>query len=194
MRDLYGSVRSRAFRVRWMLEELELDYSYHAEPPRSKKVVALNRSGRVPVLVEDGEVMTDSVAIMTFLADRAGQFTYPPGTVERARQDALTFRVIDDMDAILWTAAKHSFVLPEDWRQPQIKATLSLEFERNAKALAEDLTGDYLTGDSPVIPDFLLAHCWGWAELAHMPRHAPALDAHCARMRARPAFARAEAD
>ncbi|ROU02967.1 glutathione S-transferase family protein [Histidinibacterium lentulum] len=194
MRDLYGSVRSRAFRVRWMLEELGLDYAYHPEPPRSRTVVALNRSGRVPVLVEDGAVMTDSVAIMTFLADRAGRFTHPAGTVDRARQDALTFRVIDDMDAILWTAAKHSFVLPEDWRQPEIKETLKLEFDRNARALAEELTGDYLTGDSPVIPDFLLAHCWEWAGLAHMPRHAPAFDALSARMRARPAFARAEAE
>ena len=193
MRELYGSLRSRAFRVRWMLEELALPYDYHPEPPRSERVVALNRSGRVPVYVEDGQVMTDSVAIMTYLADRAGRFTHPAGTVARARQDALTFRIIDDMDAILWTAAKHSFALPEDWRQPQIKETLALEFDHNARALAEELAGDYLTGDAPVIPDFVLAHCWGWAGMAHMPRHAPALDAHAARMRARPAWARAEA-
>lgn len=194
MRDLYGSVRSRAIRVRWMLEELGLDYHYHPEPPRSERVIALNRSGRVPVLVEDGEVMTDSVAIMTFLADRASRFTHAPGTVARARQDALTFRVIDDMDALLWTAAKHSFVLPEDWRRPEIKETLRLEFDRNARALEAELTGDYLTGEGPVIPDFLLAHCWGWAGIAQMPRHAPAIEAHSARMRARPAFARAEAE
>ena len=58
--------------------------------PHSEQVLARNPSGKIPVLVDGGTTVTDSTAIMTYLADRHGRLTFPAGTVERARQDGYT--------------------------------------------------------------------------------------------------------
>jgi glutathione S-transferase len=125
-----GSVKSRTMRVLWMLEEIGVPYDHVAAAPRSEEVTRFNPAGKVPVLIADGVPITDSVAIMTFLGDRHDALTHTPGTLERARQDSLTQAIIDEFDAALWMAARHSFVLPEDKRMPEIKDSLRWEFER----------------------------------------------------------------
>ena len=95
---VYGTVKSRAARVVWLLEELGVPFDQVGAPPRSDDVVALNPSGKVPVLVADGVPISDSTAILTFLADRHGAFTYPAGTLDRARQDSLTQFLLDEFD------------------------------------------------------------------------------------------------
>jgi glutathione S-transferase len=187
-----GAIKSRTLRVLWMLEEIGAPYEHVAAAPRSEEVTRFNPAGKVPVLVADGVPISDSVAIMTFLADRHGQFTHTPGTIERARQDSLTNAIIDEFDAVLWTAARHSFVLPEEHRVPEVKESLKWEFERSQEQfvprMAED--GPFLMGDEMTIPDILLAHCMGWAVNAKFPVTEPFRE-HARRMRDRPAFARA---
>jgi glutathione S-transferase len=144
-----GAVRSRTMRVLWMLEEIGVPYEHVAAAPRSEEVTRFNPAGKVPVLIADGVPITDSVAIMTFLGDRHNALTHAPGTLERARQDSLTQAIVDEFDATLWMAARHSFVLPEDMRIPEIKDSLRWEFERAQDSffprMAED--GPYLMGD-----------------------------------------------
>jgi glutathione S-transferase len=194
MYTVIGSAASRAFRVLWMLEELGLPYDHQPAPPRSDAVRALNPAGKIPVLVADGEALTDSVAIMQFLADRHGRFTHPCGTLERARQDGLTHMILDEMDACLWTAARHSFVLPEERRVPEVKASLRWEFERACARLSERLgAGPFLMGAEMTVPDFLLAHCGRWARKARFDIADPALERWLDRMAARPAFGKVAA-
>ena len=153
---------------------------------------ALNPSGKVPVLVADGVPITDSVAIMQFLADRHGGLTHPAGTIDRAHQDALTHLILDEMDALLWTAARHSFILPPEMRLPAIKQSLMWEYERNLGRIATRLgRGPWLMGDVFTIPDILLAHCVGWARAAKFPDPPEVIAEHHARATARPAWARA---
>jgi glutathione S-transferase len=137
MYQVIGVPKTRAFRVLWTLEELGQSYDLVPAQPQSAEARAANPSGKVPALVEDGESITDSVAIITYLADKHGALTAPAGTLARAKQDAITNMVIDEMDAILWTAARHSFILPEDRRVPEIKD--SLNWARGAKF---DVEGD----------------------------------------------------
>ncbi|MHA7888561.1 glutathione S-transferase family protein [Roseicyclus sp.] len=188
-----GNVKSRALRVLWTLEELGLDYEHVDAGPRSDEVTRISPAGKVPVLVADGVPITDSVAIMTFLADRHGALTFPAGTIDRARQDSLTQMILDEIDAVLWTAARHSFVLPKDLRVGAIKDSLKWEFAKSEKALvarmAED--GPFLMGETMTIADILLAHCGGWAIAAKFPISEPRLREHIAMMRDRPAFHRA---
>jgi glutathione S-transferase len=184
-------VRSRAARVLWMLEELGLPYTHLAALPQSDDVRALNPSGKVPVLVADGVPITDSVAIIQFLADRHGALTYAAGTIERARQDGFTHLVLDEIDAVLWMAARHSFILPEELRLPAIKDSLRWEFERSQKTLVARIgEGPWVMGERFTVPDILLGHCLGWAEAAKFPITEPELAAYLARIRARPAFQR----
>lgn len=192
MYTVIGSVKSRTLRVLWMLEELGEPYDHIAASPRSEEALRHNPSGKVPALVVEGQSITDSVAIMTFLADRHGKFTFPAGTVERARQDGFTNLVNDEFDSVLWTAARHTFILPEDIRLPAIKESLRWEFGRSAERLGEVL-GDkpFLMGEVMTVPDLLLAHCMRWAGNANFPATDERLVAHRERMIARPAFGRA---
>ena len=188
MYTVIGGVQSRAFRVLWLLEELGARYTHQPAPPRSDAVRARNPSGKIPVLGEGESVLTDSVAIMTYLADKHGALTHAAGTLARAKQDALTFRILDEMDALLWTAARHSFILPAEERHPDIKASLRIEYARNVTRLAEELQGPYVAGDMLTVPDILLTHCCNWAISAKFPDPPEALQAYLSAQRARPAF------
>lgn len=190
---LYGSTKTRGMRPVWLLEELGLDYRHVPSQPRSAEISALTPLGKVPILEVDGVAITDSTAILTFLADREERFTAPAGTARRGRQDALTFQILDEFDALLWTAARHKFILPEERRVPAIKESLAWEFARNVDRLTPRFEGDFLTGDTPTVPDFILAHCGLWARLAGFSVENETFAAHLARMTSREAFGRAKA-
>lgn len=193
MYDVIGSRASRAFRVLWLLEEMGLDYNHLPVAPRSAAALAVNPSGKIPALRDGDAVLTDSTAIMTWLTDRHGQFTHSPGSHARARQDALTHRILDEIDAVLWTAARHTFVLPEEHRVPAVKESLRWEYARNLAQIAESLEGPFLQGAQMTIADILLAHCLMWAGKAGFPDAGERLDAYRDALMARPAFQRAAA-
>jgi glutathione S-transferase len=194
MIKVYGTAKSRAARVLWVLEELGVPYEHVNAGPRSAEVLAVNPTGKVPVLEVDGQAITDSTAIMQFLADRHGALTFPAGTLERARQDAHLHFLLDEMDAILWTAARHSFILPEERRCPEVKDSLKWEYARSLERLAGRLgDGPFLMGEVMTVADILAAHCLIWGIGAKFPAPEGALADYLARMRARPAFARAMA-
>lgn len=186
-----GNAASRAARVLWMLEELGLAYEHIGVKPRTDQVMQFNPSGKIPVLLVDGQPITDSTAILTYLADSHGRLTHPAGTLERARQDALTQGILDEFDAILWTAARHSFILPPEQRVPDIKTSLRWEFDRNQKIMAQRLgAGPFLMGETMTIADIVLAHCGHWARSAKFEITEPALAEYLDRVLQRPAFVR----
>jgi glutathione S-transferase len=194
MLTVLGTVRTRTLRVLWLLEELGLAYAHVAAGPRSAEVRALNPSGKVPVLLVDGQALTDSTAILQFLADRSGRFTFGAGTLDRARQDGWTQFVLDEIEGPLWAASRHSFILPEERRVPGIKETLRWEFARAEAGLAGRMgAGPFLMGDDMTVPDVILAHCLMWAGLARFPVTEPRLIAYLGRMQVRPALQRAMA-
>ncbi|MDF3382096.1 MULTISPECIES: glutathione S-transferase family protein [Sulfitobacter] len=188
MYTVIGGTKTRAFRVMWMLEELGQPYDLNPAAPRSEEARKYNPSGKIPALVDGDEVLTDSVAIMTYLADKHGALTAPAGTPARARQDAMTFWLIDEFDAILWAAAKHSFVFPEEARVPAIKDSLKAEFERAASTLSGRLEGPFLMGDQITLPDLLAVHCINWSIGAKFPRVDDKLNLWAKTLRERPAF------
>lgn len=188
MYKVIGTTKSRAFRVMWTLQEIGEPYEQIAATPRSEEAMQYNPLGKIPALVDGDEVLTDSVAIMTYLADKHDKLTAPAGTVARAKQDAMTFWLIDEMDAILWAAAKHSFVLPENMRVPAAKDSLKFEFEKSAAHLSERLDGPFLMGDTITLPDILACHCLNWAIGAKFPRTDDKLFQYAKALRERPAF------
>ena len=188
MYTVIGGTKTRAFRVMWMLEELGQPYDLNPAAPRSDEARKYNPSGKIPALVDGDEVLTDSVAVMTYLADKHGALTAPAGTPARARQDAMTFWLIDEFDAVLWAAAKHSFVLPEEARVPAIKDSLKAEFERAASTLSDRLEGPFLMGDQITLPDLLAVHCINWSIGAKFPRVDDKLNLWAKSLRERPAF------
>jgi len=191
MYEVIGSLKSRTFRVIWALEELGAPYTHIAEPPRSEVVRAMNPSGKIPILRDGDAILTDSAAILSYLADKHGKLTFPPGTVERARQDAFSHSLLDEVDSLLWTAARHSFILPEELRVPAIKATLKWEFEQNMSKLAKKIQGPFLMGEVMTTADILATHCISWAKTACFPLQQDIIKTYFDRMTNRPAYQRA---
>jgi glutathione S-transferase len=176
-----------------MLEEIDQPFELIPVAPHSAEIKALNPSGKVPVLMDGDNCLLDSTAIVTYLADKHGKLTFPAGTIERAKQDALTHAVLDELDAVLWTAARHSFALPEDKRVPEVKASLKWEFGRNLAQLADRFEGPFLMGDTMTIADIICTHCLNWAVGAKFPVESEKMLAYAKSMRARDAFKRARA-
>lgn len=192
MYTLVGTMKTRALRVAWMLEEIGADYDLINAPPRSEEARKHHRDGKVPVLRFDSVVLTDSVAIIQFLADRHNELTHRAGTITRAEQDSLTQFCVDEVEGALWTAAKNSFVLPEDKRVPSIKETCRFEFGLAMQRLETRLgNGPFIMGDMMTVPDILFGHCAGWAKSAKFEWPAGRVSEYFARLRGRPAFARA---
>lgn len=190
MYKIVGFPRTRAIRVMWLLEELGEPYEIDPAPPQSETVRNLTRDGKVPILIEDGTAITESVAICTYLADKHGRFTFPAGTLDRARQDSFTQFGVDVLEGALWTAAKNSFILPEDLRAPAVKNACRYEFAQGLKTL-EDRLGDgpYVMGEAFTIADIIIGHCSGWAVVAkfELPKEGPVHD-YFNRLRQREGF------
>lgn len=193
MYKVIGAANTRAFRVIWMLEELGQPYELIPVKAGSEEAKAYNPSGKVPALIVDQTVITDSCAIMMYLADKHHALTYPAGTLERARQDAFLHRINDEFDALLWTAARHSFVLPAEHRVGDVKPSLKWEFARNLDRLMNDFDGPFLMGDTMTVPDLVLTQCGGWAMAAGFPLDNDAFKTYTKRVRATDGFQRAKA-
>jgi glutathione S-transferase len=184
-----GSPKTRAMRVIWMLEELGLDYQIQPEAPRSETVSRWNPSGKIPLLKTGDDVLIDSVAIVTYLADRHNSLTMKAGTVPRAIQDSFTQFCVDEIEGALWTAAKNSFIHPEALRVPEIKRVCKAEFDRAMETLAIRLgDNEYVMGGAFTVPDLLLGHCAGWAQSAKFDLPGGVVGAYFERVRARPAL------
>ncbi len=192
MYHVIGSARNRGFRVIWMLEEIGEPYEITPTKPRSEEVTRHYPAGKLPVMLDGDTVITDSVAIITYLADKHGKLTRPAGTKERAVQDGHTMFLSDEFESLLWTAARNTFILPEERRVPEIKETLKWEYERSLERLEHRLgDGRFLMGETMTIPDILAGHCSRWAEVAKFPEPSERLAAYFTSLRNRPAYQRA---
>ena len=165
MYKVLGGKRNRTFRVLWMLEEIDEKYELIQTKPHSTELLAHNLNGKVPVLIDNAISISDSVAIMTYLADKHNKLTAPSGTISRAYQDSVTFCILDDLESILWVAAKNTFVLPENRRNPEIIPNLKWEFCKNLSTFSKKINNyNWVGGENFSIPDILLTHCLNWAK------------------------------
>lgn len=190
MYKVYGLPRTRTMRVLWALEELGQEYVLVPMAQRSEEARALNPSGKIPIIKIDDQVVTDSVAIVQTLADRHVALTHSPGTIERARQDAMTQFCVDEVEGALWTFSKHSYVYPEEQRVSAILPAVQGEFERAMATLSARL-GDqmFVTGATFTVPDIILTHCAMWnANGPKWPVDHQNVTAYFERNRSRPAL------
>jgi len=194
MYTLIGSPKTRAFRVLWALEELDLSYTIKNVPPHSEDILAINPSGKLPALVVDDEAIIDSVAIMQFLADKHGGLTHPAGTLLRAHQDSFTQLFCDELDSACWVMAKHSFVMPEELRQKAaIRPAIEWDIQRALNTLSARMgEGPWLTGDIFTVADMLLVHCSDWMATCGLDTPTGKSAELIERIKARPAYIRSQ--
>jgi len=122
---IYGIARTRAFRALWMAKELGLDYEHDPVEigdagARTPEFLAINPNGRLPVIVDDGFVLFESLAITLYLAKKHAPGRLYPGTLEgeaRAWQWSLWAVTEVDRGVNIWSL--HAVRLPEAERDAQ---------------------------------------------------------------------------
>ena len=170
MLQVFGRVKSRTFRVVWLLEELKTPYELIEVAPRSEEARKVYKNGKIPFILDNKNLISDSVAILTYLSDKHKNFTETPGSTIRAKQDAFTFRILDEFEALLWVAAKHTYIFPTEKKVPEIINILKWEFTRNQERLVDEFSiENFLCGEKFLVPDILLVHCLVWAKSMDFP-------------------------
>lgn len=200
MIQLYGHAKTRSLRASWALEEVSAEYQFidvdlHSGAGRREPFISLNPAGKVPVLVDDGLVLTESAAIVTYLGDKFPQSKLVPaaGSVDRARYNQWCYFVLTELEQPLWTMAKHRFALPEARRVPAILDCANWEFARAIKLLEKRLTGPFALGDQFSAADILLGHTLQWAQAFKLETGSVPLGEYLQRLAIRPALAKAMA-
>jgi len=202
---IYGIARTRAFRALWMAKELGLDYEHDPVEigdagARAPEFLAINPNGRLPVIVDDGFVLFESLAITLYLAKKHSPGRLYPGTLEgeaRAWQWSLWAVTEVDRGVNIWSL--HAVRLPPEDRDPQRLADALKVIEAPFRVLDGALAGRaYLLGDDFTVADLNVAAVISRAvdmDLAATPRLGDWLKRCLERPAARDARAlRAEAD
>ncbi len=196
---VYGTPTTRATRVVWALEEAGARYEYRLVDLRSgagqsPAYLAVNPTGKVPTLVDDGLVITESLAICLHVAERFPEAGLAParGTAERAAYLRWAAFAACELEQPLWTMAKHTFALPEHLRVPAVLDTARAEFDRVAAVLAAHLAEQpHVAGEAFSAADILTTHTLLWAKNRLEDFSSPVLEEYASRVAARPALARA---
>ncbi|NVK30281.1 MAG: glutathione S-transferase family protein [Gammaproteobacteria bacterium] len=196
MYTLIGNPKNRSFRALWALEELGLAYEINAADPRSEAMLAVNPTGKSPAMVDaeyPDQAITDSAAIVQYLADKHRELSYSAGTIERAQQDAMLHFVNDEFDSVLWMNAKHKFAYPKEYRRDGVIDGVMYELARSMAVLEDRLAQQsYLMGERFTVPDIVLGHCIGWLKSSKLdwPETGP-LNDYARRLTSREAYLRA---
>lgn len=169
MMKLYGYPQTRSARVAWALEEAGAEYEYarvnlQGGEHRKPAFLAINPFGKIPSLVDDGHVMSESAAICTYVAEKFPTAKLIPIDAKgRAEYFQWLFFVVSELEVHLWTAAKHDRLLPEDKRIAAVASTSYWEFEKAAAVLSTHLKGrQYIAGDQFSAADIVCVSVLHW--------------------------------
>src|SRR3982751_1657482 len=163
MLRIYGAAKSRGLRTLWMVGELGLPYDHKAYLPRSPETRtpeyrALNPNGRVPVIDDDGFILSESMAINFYLAKKHKSPLYPSDPKDEARALQWSLWETDRLDRQLVDYVRHSKELPEADRKPDVaKATwqqCTESFDVLEKALSKS---EWLAGPQFSVGDLNVA-------------------------------------
>jgi glutathione S-transferase len=198
---LWGHGSGRAMRVHWMLQELDLEYDVNPVGSRTGETLtetytALNPKQKIPTLQHGDLVLTESPAIIAYLADAfdppAG-FYAPRDAVGRAKVNEWCVFVAMELDAhSLYLVRRHEG-LPEIYGTAPVAVASAKEYylkQLNAVSDRVAAAGTYLFGDAFSVADILLMSVldWGRAVDIVLPN---ALTDYQLRVGERPAYQRA---
>src|SRR5262249_38451152 len=121
---LYEFAPTRSIRPRWVLQELGVEFEAVTVDlikgeQRTPAFLELNPSGQFPVLVDGDLVLTESVAISLYLAEKYPQKRLVP---DESTQKAAVYRWLlfaaTELEQPLWRMTKHTNLYPENKRLP----------------------------------------------------------------------------
>ena len=125
MLTVYGHAKSRAVRTLWMLGELGIAYTHKDFLPRSPgtqtpEFKALNPNARVPVIDDDGFILSESMAINFYLAKKHQSPLLPADPKIEALVLQWSLWETDRLDRQIVNHARHTSDLPAAERKPEL--------------------------------------------------------------------------
>lgn len=190
---LYGMGPTRSLRVLWGLHELGLDFEFVpinllAGEARTPEFLALNPAGKLPVLVDGDLVLTESAAIVMYLAEKYQDRGLLPGDLHgRAQMYRWIMFAMTELEAPLWRIAKHTVLYPEHKRSPADIALAREDFCEMADVLDRHLEGRrFIVGETFSAADCVTAYLMDWASEEALLEGFPQLQSYLDRMYARP--------
>lgn len=190
---LYGIPPTRALRPIWLIKELGLDceivmVSLPAGEHQSGDFLALNPAGKVPVLVDGDVVVTESVAIQYYLAEKDPEQRFiPAGLKDRTEMHRWNFFLATDIEQPLWRIALNTAIYPEPDRVPADIPNATHDCKRMLAVFETHMQGrQWVAGDRISVADFNAAYTLDWADEAGMLGDCPRLCDYLATMYARP--------
>ncbi|WP_353150756.1 glutathione S-transferase family protein [Pollutimonas bauzanensis] len=189
---LYGLGPTRSLRVRWALQELDAEFEFVpinllAGENRHPDFLSLNPAGKLPVLVDGDLVLTESAAIVMYLAEKYGaKGLMPTDLSERAQAYRWSMFSVTELEQPLWRIAKHSFLYPEDKRLPEDITLAKEDFTAMAAILNRHMDGrEFIVGDTISIADCITAYVLDWGNEIGLIDDFPHLKSYFERMYAR---------
>jgi glutathione S-transferase len=193
MMKLYGFGGTRWLRALWALRELDAEFEFvpinlvaaeHGRPD----FLRLNPAGKIPVLVDGDVLLTESAAIVMYLAEKyPAKGLLPADLKERAQVYRWVMFAVTELEQPLWRITRHTRLYPEDKRLPDDVALASQEFVAMATVLDRHMEGrQFIVGDSVTVADCITAYTLDWGNDRRLIDDCPQLRSYLERMYARP--------
>src|ERR1700744_2667952 len=194
MIDIYTDATPNGLKISIALEELGLNYNVHrvflGGEQKTPEFTALNPNNKIPVLVDDGLIVTESGAILIYLAEKTGKLLPKAAAARIKAIEMVMFQM-----ASVGPMFGQLMVFRGPWQNkaPEVSDRYFKEVSRIYGVLNARLEGrNYMAGDQSSIADIAMLP-WIRAGAifpfsAHLPLDAnPNLKAWLARVLARPA-------
>ena len=163
---IYGPPQSRGMRALWMAHELGLEFEHDpgfGEDGATASLLAVNPMGQVPVIDDDGFLLSESMAINIYLAKKHARLA-PQSLEEEAETLRWSFWVMTALEATLLDALKKSRGLMGVTRDVAGAQADIASLERPLRVLDAFLADrDYLLGGEFSVADLNVASVLAWA-------------------------------
>ena len=191
---LYEFGPTRSIRARWTLQELDVPFeavtvNMMKGEHRQPAFLAINPAGKLPALVDGDLLLTESMAIVIYLAEKYPEKRLIPTDLrQRADFHKWIMFTATELEQPLWRIARNTNLYPEHQRQPTDVDRAAEDFRPMAAVLEQHLDGrEFVVGDRATVADFALAYTLDWANEISLLGDFPGLQSYMARMYERPA-------
>ena len=190
---LFEFAPTRSIRARWTLQELGVAFeavtvNLLAGEHRHPEFLAINPAGKIPVLIDGDMVLTESIAIVVYLAEKFPDRGFIPADLG-ARAQAMRWLLFatTELEQPLWRITRHTVLYPEEKRLPGEAALAREDFAAMAKVLDRHMEEkEFVVGATVTVADFVLAYTLDWAQLLGLLDGLPRLEGYIERMYERP--------
>lgn len=193
---LYYMPGTRSQRVRWMLEELDMDYKLHhidifKGEATTSEYLDIHPLGQLPALKMNNSTMLESGAIVQWLAETNPNKGFAPAFDSPQRHEFMQWMyfAVTSLEAPAWEIMLHRNILPDDVAVKEIIPFATKNYLNALTVLSKKLDGKtYLIDNKFSAVDILLGYILMW-----FPEHAdtfPNIKSYVNVLKQRPAYKR----